>query len=110
MKNKEFGIDPKCISLIGISTEGCLTDRAVAFESRAFVVILYDGIYDGYDSKKSGFPKSLLDAIEEGNSDFVNMTLNILMESNSNIKFNVKHGGWTTGASSPYELIIGSNK
>jgi len=27
------------------------------------------------------------------------------MESKSNIKFNIKHGMWTTGTSSPYELI-----
>ena len=59
---------------------------------------------------KSGFPTSLLDAIEEGNSEFVNTTLNNLMESNSNVKFNMKHGMWTTGASSPYELIVGAKK
>ena len=32
------------------------------------------------------------------------------MESNSNIKFNIKHGMWTAGANSPYELIVGAKK
>ena len=71
IKKKEFGIDSKRIALIGISMGGYLASRAVAFESRISAVILYNGVYDGYDSIKSGFPKSLLDAIEEGNSEFV---------------------------------------
>ena len=79
-------------------------------EPRISAVILYDGVYDGYDSIKSGFPKPLIDAIEESNTEFVNTTLNNLMESNSNIKFNIKHGMWTAGASSPYELIVGAKK
>ena len=54
--------------------------KAVAFESHISAVILYDGVYDGYDAIKSAFPKSLLDEIEESNSEFVNMTLNNLME------------------------------
>lgn len=32
------------------------------------------------------------------------------MESDPNIKFNMKHGMWTTGATSPYELITGAKK
>lgn len=72
---------------------------------RISAVIIYNGVYDGYDSIKSGCLKSLLDAIEEGNSEFVNMTLYNLMESKSNIKFNIKHGIWTSGTSSPYKLI-----
>jgi len=57
-----------------------LAAKAVAFESHISAVILYDGVYDGYDAIKSAFPKSLLDEIEESNSEFVNMTLNNLME------------------------------
>lgn len=109
-KKKEFRIDPKLIALMGISMGGYLAARAVAFEPRVSAVILYDGVYDGYDAIKSGFPTPLLDAVEEGNSEFVNKTLNKLMESDSNIKFNMKHGMWTTGTSSPYELIIGAKK
>lgn len=95
---------------MGISMGGYLAARAAAFEPRISAVILYDGVYDGYDAIKSGLPASLLDAIEEGNLEFVNRTLTNLMESDSNVKFNMKHGMWTTGTISPYELIIGAKK
>lgn len=89
---------------------GYLASRAVAFEPCISAVILYNGVYDGYDAIKSGFPTSLLDAVEEGNSEFVNMTLTNLMKSNSKVKFNMKYEIWITGTSSPYELIIGAKK
>jgi hypothetical protein len=38
------------------------------------------------------FPKSLLTAIENGDSEVVNMVLGIMMESDSNIRFTTKHG------------------
>lgn len=105
-KKKEFNINTKRIALMGISMGGYLAARAVAFEPRISAVILYNGVYAGYDAIKSGFPASLLEAIEEGNSEFVNTILTNLMESDSNVKFNMKHGMWTTGTNSPYELII----
>ena len=109
-KKKEFHIDPKRIALMGISMGGYLAARAAAFEPRISAIILYNGVFDGYDAIKSGFPTSLLDEIERGNSEFVNTELTNLMESDSNVKFNMKHGMWTTGTSSPYELIIGAKE
>lgn len=109
-KKNDFNIDPNRIALMGISMGGYLAARAAAFESRISACILYDGVYDGYDAIKSSFPTSLLEAIEEGNPEFVNTALSNLMESDANIKFNMKHGMWTTGTSSPYELIIGAKK
>ncbi|HEY6535133.1 MAG TPA: alpha/beta hydrolase [Candidatus Nitrosocosmicus sp.] len=109
-KKKEFHIDPKRIVLMGISMGGYLAARAAAFEPRISATILYNGVFDGYDAIKSGFPTSLLDEIERGNSEFVNTELTNLMESDSNVKFNMKHGMWTTGTSSPYELIIGAKE
>ncbi len=32
------------------------------------------------------------------------------MESDPNVKFNIKHGMLTTGANSPYDLIVGARK
>ena len=32
------------------------------------------------------------------------------MESDPNIRFNIKHGMWTTGTRSPYDLIIASKR
>jgi hypothetical protein len=36
------------------------------------------------------------------------MVLDILMESDPNIRFNVQHGMWTTGVNTSYELIQGT--
>ena len=101
-------IDPKRIALMGISMGGYLAARAVAFEHRIAACVLNDGVFDGYEAFASGFPKSLLTAIDNGNSEFVNTFLNNLSESNPNIRFNIEHGMWTNGVNTPFELVQGS--
>ncbi|MFL6320443.1 MAG: alpha/beta hydrolase family protein [Nitrososphaeraceae archaeon] len=98
-------IDPNRIALMGMSMGGYLAARAAAFEHRLSACILNDGVYDGYDGFASGFPKSLLTAIENGDLKVVNMVLDILMESDPNTRFNMKHGMWTAGVNTPFELI-----
>ncbi len=95
---------------MGIIMGGYLAARAAAFEPRISASILYDGVYDGYDAITSSLPAPLQEAVEKGNSGFVIKTLTDLMKSAPNIKFNMKHGMWTTGATSPYELITGAKK
>jgi dienelactone hydrolase len=106
--SKRQDVDPKHIALMGISMGGYLAARAAAFEHRIGACILYNGVFDGYDALASSLPKSLLTAIENGNREIVNTVFDILMESDANIKFNMKHGMWTTGANSPFELITNS--
>lgn len=57
------------------------------------------------EALESSFPPSLLKSIEDGNEKVVNTVIEILMETDSNIKFNIKHGMWTFGIDSPYELL-----
>jgi pimeloyl-ACP methyl ester carboxylesterase len=109
-RKEEFRIDPNHMALMGISMGGYLAARAAAFEHRISACILCNGVYDGYDAIASSFPKPLLTAIEEGNSKLVDTTITALMESDPNIRFNIKHGMWTTGTRSPYELIVGARK
>jgi len=109
-KKSEYKIDSEKIALMGISMGSLLAARACSFEHRFSALILYDGVYDGYDSVTAGFTPQMLDALDRGDSEFVNKTLNELMQSNSNIKFNMKHGMWTTGSNSAYELIMGAKK
>ena len=109
-KKDEFAIDTKRIALMGISMGGYLAARAAAFDNRISACILYNGVYDGYDATASSFPKPLLTAIDKSDSEYVNRTIKNLMESDPNIRFNIKHGMWTTGTHTPYELIIGSKK
>ncbi|MGB7633830.1 MAG: alpha/beta fold hydrolase [Nitrososphaeraceae archaeon] len=107
-RKEEFGIDVNRIALMGMSMGGYLAARAAAFDNRISACILNDGVYDGYDAIISAFPESLLTALEEGNSEFVNSTLTELMESDPNAKFNMIHGMWTTRSNSPYDLITGA--
>jgi pimeloyl-ACP methyl ester carboxylesterase len=107
-QNYEEQCDLNRLALMGISMGGYLAARAAAFEHRISACILNDGVYDGYDAVASSFPKSLLTAIENGDSKAVNVVLGIMMESDPNIRFNIKHGMWTAGVNTPYELIQGS--
>jgi len=98
-------VDPKHVCLMGISMGGYLAARAAAFEHRISACILYDGVYDGHQSLESSFPQSLRNAFEIGDEKAVNTVLEILMEADPNLKFNMKHGMWTTGSKTPFELI-----
>lgn len=109
-KKTEFSIDIERIALMGISMGGYLAARAAAFDDRISACILYNGVYDGYDAISSAFPKSLLNALDKGDSQFVNSTIIDLMKSDPNTRFNIKHGMWTTGTDSPYDLITGAKK
>ena len=107
---RDRDIDPNKIALIGISMGGYLAARAAAFENRISACILYNGVYDGYDAFASGFPQSLRTAVENGNSNAVNTVIDILSDIDANLRFNMKHGMWTTGTNSPFELVQGSKK
>ena len=107
-RNEEFGIDVNRIALMGMSLGGYLAARAAAFDHRISACIVNDGVYDGYDAMASSFPQPLLDALEEGNSKLVNSTMTDLMKSDPNARFNMKHGMWTTGSITPYDLISGA--
>jgi pimeloyl-ACP methyl ester carboxylesterase len=103
-------IDPNQIALMGINMGGYLAARATAFEDRISACILYNGVHDGYDAFASGFPKSLRLAVENGDVNIVNNVVEILSNLDVNMRFNLKHGMWTTGTNSPFELIQGSKK
>jgi hypothetical protein len=88
---------------MGMSMGGYLAASAAAFDHRISACIL-NGVHVGYDGVASSFSKSLLTAIENGDSDVVNIVLGIMMESDSNTRFNTKHGMWTAGINTPFEL------
>lgn len=107
---EEYSIDTKCIALMGISMGGYLAARAAAFENRLAACVLYNGVYDGKEALESRFPPSLLKSIEEKDTKVVNNVIEILMETNSNLKFNIQHGMNTFGVDSPYELVSKSSE
>lgn len=85
-------LDLNRMALMGISMGGYLAARAAAFEQRLAACILYNSVYDGYDALASCLPKSLLLAVEDGNTEFVNTVIAIIMDFGNNIRFNMKHG------------------
>lgn len=109
--NKEkYDVDAERIALMGISMGGYLAARAAAFEHRLSACILYNGVYDGKEALESGFPPPLLKSIKNGDEHVVNKVIEILIETDSNTKFNIKHGMWTFGIDSPYELVKRSSE
>jgi hypothetical protein len=64
----------------------------------------------GNDAFASGFPQSLRIAVESGDANIVNTVIDILSDIDANMRFNIKHGMWTTDTNSPFELIRGSKK
>lgn len=111
LNNKEkYEVDIERIALMGISMGGYLAARAAAFEHRLAACILYNGVYDGREALESSFSPTLLKSIKDGDEDVVNKVIEILMEADSNIKFNIKHGMWTFGVDSPYELVKRSSE
>jgi alpha-beta hydrolase superfamily lysophospholipase len=106
MNNKEkYDVDAERIVLMGISMGGYLAARAAAFEHRLSACMLYNGVYDGKEALESGFPPPVLKFINDGDNHVVNKVIEIVMETDSNTKFNIKHGMWTFGIDSPYELV-----
>jgi len=98
-------VDAEKIGLMGISMGGYLAARAAAYEHRISACILYNGVYDGRTALESSFPPALRKAFENGDDVVVNAVIEILMETDANLKFNMKHGMWTTGCKTPFELI-----
>jgi hypothetical protein len=103
-------IKPLMYCVDGISMGGYLAARAASFEDRIAACVLYNGVYDGYDAFASRFPQSLRIAVENGDANVVNTVIDILSDIDENMRFNIKHGMWTTGTNSPFELIQSSKK
>ena len=61
-------------------------------------------------SLESSFPPQLLQSIKDGDEHVVNKVIESLMKTDSNIKFNFRHGMWTFGIDSPYELVKRSSE
>ena len=106
----KYDVDTERIALMGISMGGYLAARAVAFEHRLSACILYNGVYDGKEALESSFPPQLLKSIKDGDEHVVNKVIESLMKTDSNIKFNFRHGMWTFGIDSPYELVKRSSE
>jgi pimeloyl-ACP methyl ester carboxylesterase len=111
LNNKErYDVDTERIALMGISMGGYLAARAAAFENRLSACILYNGVYDGKEAIESSLPPTLLKAINDGNENDFNKAIEMLMEKDSNTKFNIKHRMWTFGVDSPYDLVKKSSE
>ena len=62
------------------------------------------------EALESSFSPQLLKSIKDGDEHVVNKVIESLMKTGSNIKFNFRHGMWTFGIDSPYELVKRSSE
>jgi hypothetical protein len=92
------------LNILELSVELVIKPMKIVFQDPT-ACILNDGVHDDYDGVATSFPKSLLTALENGDSEVVNTVLGIIMESDSNTRFNTKHGMWTAGINTPFKLI-----
>jgi len=96
--------DPKRIALMGISMEGYLVARAVAFEHRISACILNDGVYDIYQNYIDKL-EGLKNDIEKENSIVENTAIETSMYFSTSIRWWISHGMWAFGAVDPLDFI-----
>ncbi|WP_042374802.1 alpha/beta hydrolase family protein [Streptacidiphilus neutrinimicus] len=98
-------IDPDRLVLMGYSLGGYLTARAAAFEHRLAALVLDDGLYDYHDAHTRMMPPFLAEWVETGQDDLANPVASMLMKGNTQLRWALRNGVWTFGATSPADYI-----
>ncbi|MER7850434.1 alpha/beta hydrolase [Kitasatospora sp. NPDC096077] len=98
-------IDPDRIALLGYSLGGYLTARAAAHEHRLAALVLDDGLYDYHDAHARMMPPFLREWIEAGRDDLSEPVLALLMQVSTQLRWALRNGVWTFGATSASDYI-----
>ncbi|MFJ9707152.1 alpha/beta hydrolase family protein [Streptomyces sp. NPDC101234] len=88
-------VDAERLVLIGMSLGGYLAARAAAFEHRLVACVLYDGVYDFHEAVAATADRA---ASTPGGME-------TLMAQNTMVRWVVRNGRWTLGASGIDELV-----
>ena len=92
-------VDGNNLVLKGMSLGGYFAARAAAFEHRFQAVVLFDGVYDFFESVKSAIPEDALAAFEAGDLSRCEEIVYREMQGNTTMRWMVENGIWTFGAS-----------
>ncbi|MFD7836157.1 alpha/beta hydrolase family protein [Streptomyces sp. NPDC059761] len=98
-------IAPDRIVLMGYSLGGYLTARAAAHEHRLAALVLDDGLYSYHDANTQIMPPFLREWVETGRDDLANPVAGLLMKSSTQVRWALRNGVWTFGATSVADYI-----
>ncbi|MET7530884.1 alpha/beta hydrolase family protein [Streptomyces goshikiensis] len=93
------------IVLMGYSLGGYLTARAAAHEHRLAALVLDDGLYSYHDANTRIMPPFLREWVETGRDDLANPVAGLLMTSSTQVRWALRNGVWTFGATSVADYI-----
>ncbi|MFI9273521.1 alpha/beta hydrolase family protein [Kitasatospora sp. NPDC052896] len=91
--------------LMGYSLGGYLTARAAAYEHRLAALVLDDGLYSYGDAHARVMPAFLREWVEAGRDDLAEPVLSLLMRESTQIRWAMRNGVWTFGASSVADYV-----
>lgn len=99
----------KDITLIGFSLGGYLAMRAAAFDPRVAQIVAYDVMYDFLEcflNRKGPLGKYVMKLLLRAKAAFiVNSAMAILMKIDLLAEWGIKHGMYTLGLDTPYQLF-----
>ncbi|MEU6216717.1 alpha/beta fold hydrolase [Streptomyces sp. NPDC047022] len=98
-------IAPDRLALLGYSLGGYLVARAAAHEHRLAALILDDGLYSYGQAHTRFMPPFLWEWVQAARDDLANPVLSLLMRSNTQLRWALRNGVWTFGATSPADYV-----
>ncbi|WP_067817036.1 alpha/beta hydrolase family protein [Nocardia inohanensis] len=98
-------IDSARIALHGYSLGGYLVARAAAFEHRIAAVVTDGGLYDYHAFHLRAIPPFLTDWIMNHHDDRSEPVIALMMAHNTSIRWALRNGKWTFGATSHSDYI-----
>ncbi|WP_329587242.1 alpha/beta hydrolase [Kitasatospora sp. NBC_01250] len=98
-------IAPDRLVLLGYSLGGYLVARAAAHDHRLAALVLDDGLYSFGQAHTRFMPPFLWDWVQSGRDDLANPVLNLLMRTSTQLRWALRNGVWTFGATSPADYV-----
>lgn len=101
-------VDPKKLALIGVSTGGYLSPRAVAFEHRIAACIANGGVFDMFEPNVTRSGAKLEEIMEFLHKDPAGYDAAVAegMKGDAYLKWANQHGMWVFGVGRPSEFAL----
>ncbi|MFJ9458361.1 alpha/beta hydrolase family protein [Kitasatospora sp. NPDC101447] len=98
-------VDPERLVLFGYSLGGYLAARAGAHDHRPAALVLDDGLYSYGQAHDRFLPPFLRDLVHGGHDDLADAVLGLLMEHSTQLRWALRNGVWTFGATGPADYL-----